>query len=63
MGRAVEPASNSTGEAPIEHRNHRLADGREAVFFSDRGTPAVERVVDARPLGERSGHGRCASTG
>ncbi|WP_431814062.1 galactose-1-phosphate uridylyltransferase [Kocuria sp. cx-455] len=46
------------GAPPIEHRSHRLADGREAVFFSDRGAAPVERVVDARPLGERSGHGQ-----
>ncbi|GAA4691474.1 galactose-1-phosphate uridylyltransferase [Kocuria gwangalliensis] len=44
--------------SPIGHRTHRLADGREAVFFSDRGAAPVEHVVDARPLGERSGHGQ-----
>ena len=40
------------GTPPIAHRTHRLADGREAVFFSDRGAAPVERVADTRPLGE-----------
>lgn len=38
----------------IEHRSHFLADGREAVFFSDRGHPPVETVEDRRPLDARS---------
>ncbi|MDO5368201.1 MAG: galactose-1-phosphate uridylyltransferase, partial [Kocuria sp.] len=58
MGRAADSARDSTGAALIEHRSHRLADGREAVFFSDSGTAPVEHVVDDRPLGERSGHGQ-----
>lgn len=58
MGRAADSARDSTSEAPIEHRTHRLADGREAVFFSDSGVAPVEHVVDDRPLGERSGHGQ-----
>ena len=41
----------------IAHRTHHLADGREAVFFSDRGTAPVEHVVDGRPLDARSGGG------
>ncbi|MFI7580574.1 galactose-1-phosphate uridylyltransferase [Kocuria kalidii] len=43
--------------ATVAHRTHHLADGREAVFFSDRGTAPVEQVVDRRPLDARSGHG------
>ncbi|PZP27583.1 MAG: galactose-1-phosphate uridylyltransferase [Kocuria rhizophila] len=62
MGRSAdsttEPTSDSPGEAPIEHRSHLLADGREAVFFSYRGAAPVEHVVDTRQLGERSGHGQ-----
>lgn len=54
MGRATDSFMTTR----IEHRSHRLADGREAVFFSDRGTPPVEHLVDTRPLGERSGHGQ-----
>ena len=54
MGRATDSAI----AARIEHRSHRLADGREAVFFSDRGAPPVEHVLDTRPPGERSGHGQ-----
>lgn len=47
-----------TQPAPVAHRTHHLADGREAVFFADRGTLPVERVTDRRPLGERAGHGQ-----
>ncbi|WP_442860109.1 galactose-1-phosphate uridylyltransferase [Arthrobacter sp. zg-Y179] len=39
------------------HRRHRLADGRESLFFTDRGGQPVETVVDARPLDSRSGDG------
>ncbi|MCQ1996622.1 galactose-1-phosphate uridylyltransferase [Arthrobacter sp. zg-Y1171] len=39
------------------HRRHRLADGRESLFFTDRGGRPVETVVDARPLDPRSGNG------
>jgi len=42
----------------IDHRSHRLADGREAIFFADRGGLPVEHVADRRPLGSRSGHGQ-----
>jgi UDPglucose--hexose-1-phosphate uridylyltransferase len=42
----------------IEHRTHRLADGREAIFFTDRGGRPVENVIDRRPLTERAGHGQ-----
>ncbi|MEX5294965.1 galactose-1-phosphate uridylyltransferase [Kocuria sp. CPCC 205268] len=41
----------------LAHRTHHLADGREAVFFGDRGRPPVEHVVDRRPLDARSGGG------
>lgn len=62
MGRVADstsqPMSDSSSDVPIEHRSHLLADGREAVFFSDRGAAPVEHVVDTRPLGERSGHGQ-----
>ena len=54
MGRAT----NSSMTTRIEHRSHRLADGREVVLFSDRGTPPVEHLVDTRPQDERSGHGQ-----
>lgn len=50
------PAERATAR-PILHRTHHLADGREAVFFSDRGAPPVEQVSDPRPLDPRSGHG------
>jgi len=54
-----------TSSAPAEraaapllaHRTHHLADGREAVFFTDRGSRPVEHVEDRRPLDARSGHG------
>ena len=49
------PPPRRTGT--IAHRTHHLADGREIVFFSDRGTPSVEHVVDRRPLDARSGGG------
>ncbi|MCM3688733.1 MULTISPECIES: galactose-1-phosphate uridylyltransferase [Kocuria] len=41
----------------VAHRTHHLADGREAVFFADRGSRPVEHVEDRRPLDARSGHG------
>lgn len=41
----------------FEHRSHYLADGREAVFFSDRGTPPVEKIIDRWPLEARSDGG------
>ncbi|MEF3122518.1 galactose-1-phosphate uridylyltransferase [Kocuria flava] len=50
------PAERVTTPVPA-HRTHHLADGREAVFFSDRGAAPVERVSDPRPLDPRSGHG------
>lgn len=54
----TSPAPAERAAAPlIAHRTHHLADGREAVFFSDRGTPPVEHVVDRRPLDARSGGG------
>lgn len=53
-------ASGTTPTAvhSIQHRTHHLADGREAVFFSDRGTTPVEHVHDSRPLDERAGYGQ-----
>ncbi|GAA1338501.1 galactose-1-phosphate uridylyltransferase [Kocuria palustris] len=51
-----EPA-DTTAERVIAHRIHHLADGREAVFFSDRGTSPVEHIVDQRPLGPRPAGG------
>ena len=54
----TSPAPAERAAAPLfAHRTHHLADGREAVFFSDRGTPPVEHVVDRRPLDARSGGG------
>ncbi|MFI7481737.1 galactose-1-phosphate uridylyltransferase [Kocuria sp. M1R5S2] len=52
----TSPAERATTPL-IVHRTHRLADGREAVFFGDRGTAPVEQLVDRRPLDARSGHG------
>ncbi|MCQ1951209.1 galactose-1-phosphate uridylyltransferase [Arthrobacter sp. zg-Y859] len=42
---------------PSVHRRHRLADGRESLFFTDPGGQPVETVGDARPLDSRSGDG------
>lgn len=51
------PTEHATPQL-IAHRVHHLADGREAVFFADRGAEPVEHVADRRPLGERAGHGQ-----
>ncbi|MFF0989945.1 galactose-1-phosphate uridylyltransferase [Kocuria nitroreducens] len=53
----MTPSPPPDGAGTLPHRTHHLADGREAVFFSDRGTPPVEHVVDRRSLDARSGGG------
>ncbi|MCC3276434.1 galactose-1-phosphate uridylyltransferase [Arthrobacter sp. zg-Y20] len=50
-------AAQGTVPPPIVHRRHRLADGRESLFFTDRGGRPVDSVYDARPLDPRSGNG------
>lgn len=58
-GRSLFPAAARSGAAtlPILHRRHRLADGREALSFTDRGGQPVELEKDMRPLESRSGNG------
>ena len=51
------PTVQGTAPLPIVHRRHQLADGRESLFFTDRGGQPVEAVSDARPLDPRSGNG------
>ena len=51
------PTVQGTAPLSIVHRRHRLADGRESLFFTDRGGRPVDTVQDARPLDPRSGNG------
>lgn len=50
--------STAPGRPGFEHRTHHLADGREAIFFADRGSSVIEHVHDTRPLDQRAGHGQ-----
>ena len=57
MSSTSPAARQETAALPIVHRRHQLADGRESLFFTDRGGRPVEEVTDARPLDPRSGNG------
>ncbi|WAP53456.1 galactose-1-phosphate uridylyltransferase [Arthrobacter sp. ATA002] len=43
--------------APVAPHRHRLADGREALFFTDRGGRPAQPGTDTRPLEDRPGNG------
>lgn len=50
----------TAGQAGSRHevRSHRLADGRQALFFSDPGHPPVDHIDDPRALDPRAGGGQ-----
>lgn len=47
------PQGTQHNESQTAHRIHHLADGREAIFFADRGHRIPEQVTDQRALDPR----------
>ncbi|WP_404288111.1 galactose-1-phosphate uridylyltransferase [Glutamicibacter arilaitensis] len=47
------PQGTQHNESQTAHRIHHLADGREAIFFADRGHSIPEQVTDQRALDPR----------
>lgn len=57
MRAAAAPTPAAPAAAEPQHRRHRLADGRESLFFADRGRSPAAHAADLRQLDGRSGNG------